>query len=677
MTVARELGLLKPGASAAAFDDQGPQLTTVPAITDSSTRFVLPADAPLLRNLAVLWVIDPALAAAIEALGETQDYCIEPSKSGKPTVTIETADGRSVYLHSKYQPVEEARKLLTAVDCSRQHVFYFHGFGLGYVVDEVFDRAGAESMLCLFEPDLRIIRAMLEARDISDMIESGRVHFFWNLDKADLYTRLMPNTALVSMGTESIVHSSSESLCPEFHRQMRVWLEEFAAFCRTNMNTLVLNGRVTAENVTRNIARYLTTGDAADLKDLHRKRPAVIVSAGPSLRKNRHLIKELQGKAVIIAVQTTLQPLLEMGIEPDYVTSLDYHDICARFYERLPAKLHTHLIAEAKATERIFELFPGRVTVVGNDFAESLLREMKPDKLKVPAGSTVAHLAFYAAELMGCDPIIFVGQDLGFSDGLCYTPGTSYDDVWRPELGQFCTMEMKQWEQIVRDRPILRKINDVFGRPMYTEERLFTYLQQFERDFLKSDRTIIDATEGGASKRGTTVLSFREAIDRYVADIDLPSTEATEALVKPASGRVAPEPIRRAIECLNRREAEAKIIEQIGVDTRPLLEEIRDNLSDQGRVNRAIGRIDALRARINEVGQTYDLVTQLTQAAQMKRFEADRAISAAKLDAQEKQRRQVGRDIQNVASVTEAARDFQKLLAETIHTLSLRLPEEK
>ncbi len=72
---------------------------------------------------------------------------------------------------------------------------------------------------------------------------------------------------------------------------------------------------------------------------------------------------------------------------------------------------------------------------------------------------------YYLAEHLGCDPIIFVGQDLGFSDGLCYTPGTSYEDVWRPELSRYCSVEMKQWEQIVRERFILRKISDYQGRP--------------------------------------------------------------------------------------------------------------------------------------------------------------------------------------------------------------------
>ena len=56
----------------------------------------------------------------------------------------------------------------------------------------------------------------------------------------------------------------------------------------------------------------------------------------------------------MIAVQTTLQPLLEMGVEPQFVTSLDYHEICTRFFEKLPATLRTELVAEPKATSAIF-----------------------------------------------------------------------------------------------------------------------------------------------------------------------------------------------------------------------------------------------------------------------------------------------------------------------------------
>ena len=51
------------------------------ATNDSSRRYVLPDDAPYLKNLAALWAIEPALAAAIEATDATRSYPTEISKS--------------------------------------------------------------------------------------------------------------------------------------------------------------------------------------------------------------------------------------------------------------------------------------------------------------------------------------------------------------------------------------------------------------------------------------------------------------------------------------------------------------------------------------------------------------------------------------------------------------------
>src|SRR5690606_37456288 len=204
-------------------------------------------------------------------------------------------------------------------------------------------------------------------------------------------------------------------LNPAYFEQSRAWVKELTAFASTSINTLVINGKRTAENIARNLDWYLKTPSLDRLKDQYAGKPAIIVSAGPSLRKNKHLLTDARGRAVIVAVQTMLQPLLEMGVEPNFVTSLDYHDICTRFFEKLPPSLSTHLVAEPKASPAIFSLFPGAVSLLGNDFADGLLRELNLQKARLRSGSTVAHLAFSLAEHLGCDPIIMVGQDLGFS----------------------------------------------------------------------------------------------------------------------------------------------------------------------------------------------------------------------------------------------------------------------
>lgn len=631
------------------------------AHADESSRLVLPADAPYLANLAALWSAAPSLAAAIEALPALPAYSVEPSKTGAPTVAVLTADQRRIYLHSRYDPADEAKRLIDTIDVPGNLVFYVFGFGLGYHVQTLFERAGDESLLFVFEPDLLLLRTAFEQLDLSRLLQSRRVQFLTEPNKGDLLTRLTPHTALIHVGAQTVIHAPSQQAAESFHNQMRGWLDEFASFGRTSLNTLLLNSKRTAENVTRNIGWYAAAPGVQRLAGRHAGEPAIIVSAGPSLRKNKHLLPGLKGRAVLIAVQTTLQPLLEMGVEPDYATSLDYSNLSTRFWEKLPPALKTELVAEPKAASAIFNLNPGPLTLLGNDFAEGLLKDMRPAKPPLRAGSTVAHLAYYLAEHMGCNPIIFVGQDLGFSDGLYYTPGTSYEDVWRPEMSRFNTIEMKQWEQIVRERFILRRIPDHEGRPMYTEERLFTYLQQFERDFMSTPTKIIDATEGGAAKRGAIAMKLADAAEQYCAKPLRPLPADYPGL---HWGRLAD-----CVDCLRRRRSEATEIERIIRRTLPLLQEVHDHLDDQPRVNRAITAIDGLRGRMNELGACYDLVTQLTQNSELRRFESDRKIAASRADGTQRQRLQVERDIASVRGVLEAAEEFQRLMDEVIEQL--------
>ena len=643
--------------------------SSTPSDSDASRRHVLPAGAVLSRNLAALWALDAGLAARVEALHPREPYPAQPSKAGPPTVAVRLADGRSLSLHSRYDPVAEAERLVRGIDVADRVVFHVFGFGLGYHVEALRARASGEAIVCVYEPDLLMLRTALECRDLTGLLESRRVTFFTTPDKADLFTRLTPHAALATLGTVALDHPPSRQLHPEFHRQFQQWVGEFASYGRTSVNTLVLNGRCTAENVARNLGWYVASPSLSRLRDRHKGRPAIVVSAGPSLRKNKHLLKGASERAVIVAVQTTLQPLLEMGVEPHFVTSLDYHEICTRFFEQLPPTLRTELVAEPKATSAIFSMYPGPVSILGNEYADGLLSDMKLEKERLPSGATVAHLAYYLAEHLGCDPIVFVGQDLGFSDGLCYAPGTSYEDVWRPELSRFCSVEMKQWEQIVRERFILRRIPDVEGRPMYTEERLFTYLQQFERDFAGSKARIIDATEGGAAKRGATPMKLADVLEQY----------CREPLAEP----FAPHPGMRwdlvpgCVGSLRRRLDEAAEVERVSRETLPLLAEIRDHVDDQARVNRAIVRIDALRSRMNGLGACYDLITQLTQSTELKRFEADRRISGSKLGPAEKQRRQVGRDIANVTGVADAAAEFQVMMRSVIARIESDVPRRE
>jgi hypothetical protein len=220
---------------------------------------------------------------------------------------------------------------------------------------------------------------------------------------------------------------------------------------------------------------------------------------------------------------------------------------------------------------------------------------------------------------------------------------------------------MKQWEHIARERPILRKIPDQHGRPMYTEERLFSYLQQFERDFSVSPAKIIDATEGGALKRGAEITPLAEAL----------KTHCTRPIARKTSdhpgfdGSLIP----KCRLSLSRRIDEARQVEQVGQETLPLLREVKENLRDQPKVNQLIARIDALRARMTLLNNCYEIVTQLTQQTELHRFQSDRRLAASKASGVDRQRRQLERDIRNVEGIIAAAGQFQSLIEQILPNL--------
>jgi hypothetical protein len=159
-------------------------------LEDPSRQYVLDPAAPYLRNLAALWAVDPELARGIEALDDDAAYPVERSRDGEPTARVPTTDGRHVYVHSRYQPLVEAQRLVETVDTEACVAFYVHGMGLGYHVEQLFDRISREAIVCVLEPDLRMLRTAFEHRDLSRLIASRRVYFFTKPDRTALLAKL-------------------------------------------------------------------------------------------------------------------------------------------------------------------------------------------------------------------------------------------------------------------------------------------------------------------------------------------------------------------------------------------------------------------------------------------------------------------------------------------------------
>lgn len=617
------------------------------------------------RNMRPLWRLDAELALRLDAVADDERLSLEPTRTGGWTVRLPTADGARIYLHSRHDPVAEARQWAAAVDTDDTFCFVVAGFGLGLHLRALFDRLKGDAFIICTEPDLRLIATALTCVDLADMLASKRFVLLTSDDKAGLHARLQPYGTLMMLGTQFVPHAPSMRIAPRAYDAINAALSEFVTFMRMSLATLMGNARITCRNIAMNFVSYVSTPPIDILRDRFAGRPAVVISAGPSLSRNIDQLAALKGRAVLCAVQTAVRPLMARGITPDFITSLDFHEMSRKFLESVGDLRDAHLVAEPKATWHVIDDYPGPVSLLDNHWARLVLGDQLAARGGLSAGATVSHLAFYLAVYLGCDPIIFVGQDLAFTGHVFYTPGVEIHRAWRSELNRFNTIEHREWERIARNRPILRRVVGADGGELYTDELLFTYLEQFEKDIASVGRTVINATEGGARIRGAQAMALREAVDRFcTAAIDPERFAYRKSVLWRDPLKLAP-----AAAELRQRIDELDEVVRVCDELLTLLRELDELADDPDRFNRRLVRVDELRAKVYCESRAYKIVNGATQLIEFRRFSADRRIDLSAATGPDRARKQIARDIEFITGVREGAVDVKGILSESLERI--------
>ena len=620
------------------------------------------------ENLAWLYRADPELAVRVEATPFSEAPALLPTRDGHFTVQLDSDDGRSIYAHSRYRPITEARQLVDAQPDRDLPACILNGLGLGYHLVEL-ERRYDRPLLIVIEDDLALLKAALCVVDLTAALEGRRLIFLTDTDKGAVHERLVRVNADLMTGLRYVVPPYSQRRALDFQREIRSHISDFVAYGKVQVVTLLHNARITTKNVAFNLGAYLARPGIDQYRERARGYPAIVVAAGPSLARNVDQLAQWTDRAVVVAVQTVFRNLLARGMPPHFVTSLDYNDVSMQFFRGITDAKRTILVAEPKATWHVPDYYPGRKHMLPHKLCEDLLRDVNPKRDRLKGGSTVAHLCFYLAEYLGCDPIIFLGQDLSFTEGLYYSPGMPIERMWQPELNRFNTLEMKQWERVVRNRNILRPAEDIHGRPAYTDEQMFTYAEQFQTDFSRTDRRIIHACEGGMKMRGMEIMTLREAGERFCG-----RTLPADLFAEDESWTPAVDAKDRAIAALRERLQEVRAMKDIATETVALLKRL-EGLVDQPReFNRLVARVDVQRTRIREFEATYRTVVGVSQLAELRRHTADRRLAEIERETAATARRRLTRDREFVSGFVEGCAYLEVVLPDAIARLNEQSP---
>ncbi|MEM9064936.1 MAG: 6-hydroxymethylpterin diphosphokinase MptE-like protein [Planctomycetota bacterium] len=630
----------------------------------------MPIDQEILeRNLRALATTSPDAARAIGATLPLEAVEFTDTDDGVPSARLH---GRTMV--SRRRPLQEAQRLAETIDRESCGLGVVLGFGMGYQVAALAERLGDGGALLAVEPDLGLLRSVLERVDHSELLGSGRVAVLTDpSDQSAIAAAIDSVSTLAAVGVKFLQSPADAHRLAGRLDGFSERLEAVIRGLRSQLMTTLLQVETTVRNELMNADHYARSPGIAHLRGVLTGRTAVVVSAGPSLSRNIHLLAQpgIRDKVCIVAVQTTLKPLLALGVRPHFVTALDYSDISTRFFEGLTEDdlRGVPLIAEAHGNPAILDCYPGEVLCPTNEVLDQALSEtLAPlagnEANALRAGATVAHLAYYFARHLGCDPVALIGQDLGFTDGQYYAAGAAIHNVWAGELSPFRSLESLEWERIARQGTLLHRLEDVFGRPIYTDEQMNGYLQQFQRDFRDASRLgqrTIDATEGGVRKQNTEIATLAAVIAAAVEHESITAVlERTHKPLRDAAGTRLPSRLRELRSSVWR-------VGERSRDAMGVLDQMLACEGDTTATDRLVPELHALRDQALAEGAGYQLTHYLNQTGSLKRFKDDRNLGlAGDLTPAQRQRHQITRDRRNVEWLAESADLLGSLLDDAI-----------
>lgn len=445
------------------------------------------------------------------------------AKNGEPAVCYHSDNG-DVWLNSRYNPSKEASIFMEEhVKIDENSLACFFGLSNGMFAQEIRKNSKYNSRILIYEPSIDIFMAMMKSVDLAWLIEDPEIlliiegisgdelnHFlFLNLENFNRYTN------------KYLFLPKYQALFPESADTFVTAIKEAIIQVQTRINTDTgFSGRM-LRNELMNLRYLKGCRSATNMVGVYPEdMPAVLVAAGPSLKKNIHLLKQAKGKALIAVVDRSLQAVLEAGVTPDMMFAIDYlKDPALMDFENVG---EIPFVVDPGVHFRILDTVKPKNLIFGGAddmlYADLFLSEGE-EMWRLDSGGSVATMAIASLIAWGFKKIILLGQDLAMTGNVEHFGETQ---------GEFD-----------EKKPTMSYVEGIEEEKVLTRADFLSYIRWIERiAYSFKEVKIIDATEGGARKKNTVVMTFQEVLDdemgkefdvkRYLDDVPRLFTERVD-----------------------------------------------------------------------------------------------------------------------------------------------------
>jgi len=399
------------------------------------------------------------------------------------------------------------------------------GLGTGLAIDLI--RTRSQAKILVLEPRAGVIKSVLGSRPM----RYSAVDIFSDVIRLRAHLRAYCRFGLRVM---LFAPSWARKELADHVSDLEEVIREAHQLTMVNENTERLFGREWTDMILEGLSRLVELVPVNRMYGALKGVPGVVVASGPGLDRNIAVLKQLQGRAAICAMNSSLAALDREGIQPDLLVTVESKDI-VNMVARSPSLPHVAFVPGLHSHPKLYELPMHSVlpAVSGHrGVAMWLARHARVFPLSV--GGSVSNLAFSILELLGCDPIIMIGQNCALAGERMYAKGTALEDI-RYETTAEGAVRMASNEPILRLRagdqeqeiePQSGSERMHFtvpawgGGQVHTMPQLNTYRLWFEEKAygLAGHRRLINATEEGASIRGFEELSLQQVCDELPGD---------------------------------------------------------------------------------------------------------------------------------------------------------------
>lgn len=423
---------------------------------------------------------------------------IEISKDGYKILKV-NIDDKKMYLGSKYNQRREVEKFIDSLgEITQKDNYIVFGLSFAEHIEELLKMTYDNSNIFIIEFNEELKDYCKKDLKVRNILGNPRVILFDEMKDIKEFFRNHINEANVNQ-LNTVIYCNYFKLYRDKLMETYGIIRDELMSVILSKNTGIISGELTFDNFLNNLKYIAKATIVNKLKGKYKNKPAIIVSAGPSLSKNIDNLKNVKN-ALILSGGRTLRPLMEKSIMPNCVGIVDPGEVSYKIVEGYIDKMECPIIFNDQINPRILENHKENNYITRiNIFLDDIWEE---PPYVLSGGGSIAHSLTVLATYMGCNPIVFIGQDFA------YTGDKGHDLIAGNKWKELNFDEYKRNDDIY--------VEDVNGNLVRTSLLLNDYKKSMEEIIASwPEIDFINATEGGANIKGAKNEKLSEVLKKF------------------------------------------------------------------------------------------------------------------------------------------------------------------